>query len=33
MGVFALLYGQRGHRFVLIIDELDKLLSSARPQP
>jgi Cdc6-like AAA superfamily ATPase len=30
MGVFALLYGHRGHRFVLIIDELDKLLSTSR---
>lgn len=30
MGVFALLYGHRGHRFVLVIDELDKLLSTSR---
>lgn len=29
MGVFALLYGHRGHRFVLVIDELDKLLSTS----
>jgi len=32
MGVFALLYGHRNHRFVVVIDELDKLLSvSSRP--
>ncbi|MFD2420160.1 AAA family ATPase [Amycolatopsis pigmentata] len=30
MGVFALLYGRRGHSFVLLIDELHKLLSTAR---
>lgn len=30
MGVFALLYGHRGHRFVLVIDELDKLFSTSR---
>jgi Cdc6-like AAA superfamily ATPase len=29
MGVFALLYGHRSHRFVLVIDELDKLLSTS----
>ena len=29
MGVFALLYGHRGHRFVLVIDELDKLLTTS----
>jgi Cdc6-like AAA superfamily ATPase len=32
MGVFALLYGYRDHRFVLVIDELEKVLSgSSRP--
>lgn len=32
MGVFALLYGHRDHRFVVVIDELDKLLSAtSRP--
>lgn len=32
MGVFALLYGHRNHRFVVVIDELDKLISaSSRP--
>lgn len=30
MGVFALLYGHRDHLFVLIVDELDKLLSRSR---
>lgn len=30
MGVFALLYGRRGHSFVLLVDELHKLLSTAR---
>jgi hypothetical protein len=30
MGVFALLYGHRGHSFVLLVDELHKLLSDAR---
>ncbi|MGH3696879.1 MAG: AAA family ATPase [Pseudonocardiaceae bacterium] len=29
MGVFALLYGHRGHRFVLVVDELDKLLTTS----
>jgi hypothetical protein len=29
MGVFALLYGHRGHRFVLVIDEVDKLLATS----
>lgn len=29
MGVFALLYGHRNHRFIVVIDELDKLLSAA----
>jgi Cdc6-like AAA superfamily ATPase len=31
MGVFALLYGHQGHRFVLIIDELEKVLSDTSP--
>jgi Cdc6-like AAA superfamily ATPase len=32
MGVFALLYGRQNHRFVLVIDELDKVISaSSRP--
>lgn len=30
MGVFALLYGHRSHRFVLVIDEVDKLLSTSQ---
>jgi hypothetical protein len=29
MGVFALLYGRRNHRLVLVIDELEKLLTGA----
>ena len=31
MGVFALLYGRQGHRFVLVIDELEKVLSDTSP--
>jgi Cdc6-like AAA superfamily ATPase len=30
MGVFALLYGHRHHRFILVIDELEKVLSGSR---
>lgn len=33
LGVFALLFGHRGQRFVLILDELDKVLSSAAENP
>ncbi|MGP4020771.1 AAA family ATPase [Saccharopolyspora sp. 5N708] len=29
MGVFALLYGHRNRRFIVVIDELDKVLSAA----
>jgi Cdc6-like AAA superfamily ATPase len=32
MGVFAQLYGRRQHRFVLVIDELDKILTASRGQ-
>jgi type II secretory pathway predicted ATPase ExeA len=31
LGVLAILYGQQGHRFVLIIDEMEKLLAGSRP--
>lgn len=30
MGVFAILYGSQDHRFVLVIDELEKVFSDAR---
>ncbi len=33
IGVFALLYGGQGHRFILMIDELEKILSAtSRPE-
>jgi Cdc6-like AAA superfamily ATPase len=31
IGVFAILYGSQQHRFVLVIDELEKVLSTPRP--
>lgn len=33
MGVIALLYGHRNRRFVLIVDELDKVLSASNAPP
>lgn len=32
MGVFALLYGHRNHRFLLVIDEIEKLLLHESPE-
>jgi hypothetical protein len=31
IGVFAILYGSQRHRFILVIDELEKILSPQRP--
>lgn len=33
IGVFAILYGRRDHRFVLVIDEVEKLLSGPHQPP
>lgn len=33
MGVFALLYGHRNHRFMLVVDEIEKLLLDAARAP